>query len=189
MDIGCKYKSWKFLGFIATKGAGSTDLGDPYLYHFPDTYYNVSIWTIVCTFVLVGHINFCNKINNHINTHKYDLELDKYWVTQSGYFRLETTVSLGMCITDRNFLFCNGIPYQIRDRKLTMREYKKRTIYECFNNPFLVDLGITALKTPPMLIDDSPCLKKYRYTSDPLPDSIYFPSKTFVSTFTAPCQT
>ena len=42
-DIGYKYISRKFLGFIATEGAGSTEPGDPYLFLFPDIYSNVSI--------------------------------------------------------------------------------------------------------------------------------------------------
>ena len=33
-----------------------------------------------------------------------DLELDKYVVTHSGYFRLATTVALGMGITDGKLL-------------------------------------------------------------------------------------
>ena len=38
---------------------------------------------------------------------KSDLAPEKYWVTQSGYFRLETTVALGMGITDGKFLLCH----------------------------------------------------------------------------------
>ena len=36
LDIGYKYNSRKVLGFINTEGAGSTEPGDSYLYHFPD---------------------------------------------------------------------------------------------------------------------------------------------------------
>ena len=35
--------------------------------------------------------------------------LDKYRVTQSGYFRLATTVALGMGITDGKLLYCHGV--------------------------------------------------------------------------------
>ena len=37
-----------------------------------------------------------------------DLSLEEYLVTQSGYFRLATTVALGMGITDGELLYCNG---------------------------------------------------------------------------------
>ena len=43
-----------------------------------------------------------------------DLALEKYWVTQIGYFRLATTVALGMGITGDKFLFCPGISEQIK---------------------------------------------------------------------------
>ena len=39
---------------------------------------------------------------------QYDLALDKYWVTRSGYFRFVTTVALGMGITDGKLLYCHG---------------------------------------------------------------------------------
>ena len=40
---------------------------------------------------------------------QYDIVLDKYWVTQSGYFRLTTAVVLGVGITYENILLCHGI--------------------------------------------------------------------------------
>ena len=52
---------------------------------------------------------------------KYDIDLDKYWVTQSGYFRLATTVSLGMGITDGKLLFYRVISEQRRDNKILMK--------------------------------------------------------------------
>ena len=47
LAIGYKYNFSKFLGFIATEGAGSTERGDPYLSRFPKMYSNVSIRPIV----------------------------------------------------------------------------------------------------------------------------------------------
>ena len=38
-----------------------------------------------------------------------ELALEKYWVTQRGYLRLETTMALGMGITDGKFLLCHDI--------------------------------------------------------------------------------
>ena len=40
---------------------------------------------------------------------KSGIAIEKYWVTHSGYFRLATTVTLGMGITDKNFLLCIGV--------------------------------------------------------------------------------
>ena len=75
--------------------------------------------------------------------------------TRSGYFRLAATFALGMEITYVNILFCSFIPYQIRDKKVSMRDYNNRTVYDCFNNPFPVGCGITYLNLLPMPIDGS----------------------------------
>ena len=37
------------------------------------------------------------------------LELEKYWVIQSGYFTLATTVALGMGITYGKLLYFHGV--------------------------------------------------------------------------------
>ena len=59
-----------------------------------------------------------------------DLVLEKYWVTNSGYLRLATTVALGMGITDGNILFCRGISEGSVDKKISTREYNNREVYE-----------------------------------------------------------
>ena len=57
LAIGYKYNYRKVLGFIATEGAGSTALDDPYLSRFPDIYSNVSVRPIVCTHFIGRHFN------------------------------------------------------------------------------------------------------------------------------------
>ena len=71
-----------------------------------------------------------------------DLSLEKYWVTHSGYFRLATTVALGMGITDGKLLYCHGVAEGNKDKKISTLEYNNRTVYDCFNNPFTDDCGI-----------------------------------------------
>ena len=43
MEIVCKYNYMKVLGFIASKGAGSNEPGDPFLSHLPYIYSNVFV--------------------------------------------------------------------------------------------------------------------------------------------------
>ena len=47
-----------------------------------------------------------------------DIALEKYWVTQSGCFRLATTVELGMYITNRKLLYFYGVSEGNVDKKL-----------------------------------------------------------------------
>ena len=99
----------KVLGFIATEGSGSTEPVDPCLSHLPEILSKVSVRPIVYPHFLGRYLNACNAIDNHNKTQQYDIALDKYRVTQSDYFRLATTVTLGIGITDGNILYFRGV--------------------------------------------------------------------------------
>ena len=61
---------------------------------------------------------------------QYDLAIDKYWVTKSGYFRLATTVELGIDITYGKLLCCYGVAEGNVDKKISTLEYKNRMVYD-----------------------------------------------------------
>ena len=90
-------------------GGGSNKPVDPYLSRFPDIYYNMYVHPVVNPHFPDRYLNAFNESDNHNRIWQYDLALDKYGVKQSGYFILETTVSLGMGITDEKLLFYHGI--------------------------------------------------------------------------------
>ena len=140
LDIGQKDNSRKFPGFIATEGYGSTEPGDPHLSRYPDIYSNVSVRPVVCPHLLGRYFNACNAIDNHNRMQQSDLSLEKYWVTQSGYFRLATTVALGMGITDGKLLYCHGVAEGNMDKKISTLEYKNRTFYDCLIIPLQMNL-------------------------------------------------
>ena len=81
MEIGCKYNSRNFLGFIATGGGGSTEPGDPCLSCFPEFFSNVSVHPVVRPHLLGRYLNACNAIENHNRMRHSDLALEKYWLT------------------------------------------------------------------------------------------------------------
>ena len=104
---------------------------------------------------------------------KYDLVPEEHWATQSGYFRLATTVALGMGIKYGKLLFHHIILERSEDKKISTREYNDRTVYDCFNNYFTADCGSPDLNLHPITIDDRPRPhKRSRYTSDMIPDNI-----------------
>ena len=90
-----------------------------------------------------------------------DIELDKYWLTQSGYFRLAYTLELGVYIKDSNLLFCHVISEESMDKNISTREYNTRTVYECFNKYFTADFGNPDLNLPTITIGDRPRQNKY----------------------------
>ena len=75
------------------------------------------------------YLNDCDEIYNKNRIRQYDLEIKKYWVTQSGYFRLAATVVLSMGIPDKKLLLCHGISEGSVEKKISTREYKNKTIY------------------------------------------------------------
>ena len=118
--------------------------------------------------------------------HQSDLVLEKYWVTQSAYFRLATTVALGMGITDGKLLYCHCVSEGNMDRKISTLQYNNRTVYDCFNNPFIDDFGSPYLNLPPITFDDRPRLhERALYTPDLIPADISVASENSFSTLTA----
>ena len=129
----------------------------------------------------------CNTIDNHNIIRQSGIALEKYWVKQSGYFRLATAVALGMSISDGKLLFCHGISEGNLDKNISTREYNNRTVYDCFNNTFTADFGTPYLNLPPMTIDDRPSPhERARFTPDLLPDTISVFSGKSVSTLITP---
>ena len=91
---------------------------------------------------------------------KWELVLEKYFVTQGGYFRIGTAVALGMEIKYENLLFYHGISGNNRDKDITTRKKNDRTVFGCFNNLCLDHCYTKDLNILHISIDDSPPPKK-----------------------------
>ena len=103
-------------------------------------------------------------------------------MTHSDYFRLATTIALGMSIIYGKLLLRHVVSEGKFDRKITTREYNNRTVYYCFNNSFASDFGHPALKLFTITIDDRPSLhKRDRYTPYLLPATISVDYEKYVS--------
>ena len=108
-------------------------------------------------------------------------------MTQSGYFRLATTVALGIGIADGELIFCHGVSQKSENKTISTKYYNIRAIYDCFNNHFTANFGIPAPNLPQITIDDRPRLhKRARNTPDLLPVAISFTSENSASTLTTP---
>ena len=116
-----------------------------------------------------------------------DLALYPYWVTQSGYSRIATTVALGMGITYGKLLYCQGVAEGNVTKKISTLEYNSRTVYDCFNDPFTDDFGSPNLHPTPINIDDIPHPHEiYQCTPYLISSAIYVASESSGSTLTNP---
>ena len=60
---------------------------------------------------------------------KSDIDLEKYWVTHSGYFKLATTVAFGTGIKYGKIILYHEISKGSVDKKISIREYNNREVY------------------------------------------------------------
>ena len=73
------------------------------------------------------------------------------------------------------------------EKKISTLDYNNRTVYDCFNTPFIADFGSPVMHLPPITIDDRPPpLKISRYAPNLLPSTISVASENSVSTLTTP---
>ena len=65
---------------------------------------------------------------------QYDLVIEKFCVTQSGYFRLTTTVpvALDVDITNGKLLLCHGISQESEDNTISTKDYNNRMAYDLY---------------------------------------------------------
>ena len=83
--------------------------GVNYLSCYPSNYSNVSIHPVLCNQLIGSYFSSYNAIENQNRMRQSDIALEKYWATQSGYFRLATIVALGIGITNAKLLLYNGV--------------------------------------------------------------------------------
>ena len=97
---------------------------------------NFSVHPVVCPHLIGRYFNACNSIDNKNIMRHHDIALEKYLVTHSGYFRLETTVALGMGITYGELNYCHVVAEGNVGSKSSTLDYNNKTVYDCFNNIF-----------------------------------------------------
>jgi hypothetical protein len=73
-----------------------------------------------------------NVIDSHNQAQQSVLELEKHWITQSGWFRLSTTL-IGMTITDCWRASKHAMPNK-KDKEIPIKEFNDRMSYDCIHN-------------------------------------------------------
>ena len=147
--IGYKYNSRKCLSFVTTKKAGTTIPGEPYYAKFNDIHANILHRPVVRPSVLSTYFHRSNKVDTHNHSRQNTLKLEKWWVTQSGYFRIATTF-LGITVTDAWKCFCHGVKRSHEDKDIGIIEFSERLAYDCLNNNFTTDFGTPSRNLPAM---------------------------------------
>jgi hypothetical protein len=131
--IGYKYSARKVLVFLGTKNAGSTRLGEPYIARFPDSNGNVAQRIVPRPDIIGKYFGDSNVIDSHNQARQGELQLEKRWVVQEGWFRIDTTL-IAMTVTDCWRAFKHAMP-QKKNKELPIKEFADRLAYDCIHNP------------------------------------------------------
>ena len=91
-----------------------------------------------------------NEVDPHNKPRQYDLVLENLWVTQCGWLRLCTTVSMRMTITN----FWKLFPYEVKidnhEKSIGIIELLEQLTLDCFNNHFSTDIVTLANNITPL---------------------------------------
>jgi hypothetical protein len=99
LAIGYKYNRRKVLFFVATRGAGTTTPGEPYVQRWADDHGNLCVREISRPAILSEYFAASNAVDLHNQSRQSDLGLEDRWPTKDCWFRLLTTL-FGMVVTD-----------------------------------------------------------------------------------------
>ena len=83
--IGYKYNKKTVLTFILTRGAGSSEPGDPYEARFPDKYGNLCVRHVTRPQVIINYFKYSNKVDVHNQVRQFNIGLEKKWITPNPY--------------------------------------------------------------------------------------------------------
>ena len=73
--IGYKYNARKVIYFIVTKNSGTTQVGIPYLFKYPDQFSNTSICPVARPLVMSKFFGAVNEVDSHKKPRQSDLSL------------------------------------------------------------------------------------------------------------------
>jgi hypothetical protein len=99
LAIGYKYNSKRVLKFFASTDVGSTKAGMLYNMRFTDAYSNVCVPRVQHPIIISTIFNDLNCVDSHNHVRHYEFSLEKKWLKQDPFFRLQTTLT-GMTVTD-----------------------------------------------------------------------------------------
>ena len=81
-----------------TKGAGSSQPGEPYVARFPDSFGNVCIRHITRPDVITRFFDASKKVDLHTQSMQFNLAIEKKWVTtKTGMVVTDAWKMLGVC--------------------------------------------------------------------------------------------
>lgn len=132
--VGYKYLSKKALCFVFTEGCCDTTAGEPYVAKFSNQHGNTMTRDVNRPHCISDFFAAANIIDSHNQGRQFELALEKHWITQDCWFRLDTTF-IGMVVVD-----CwKALRYHLCSHaqgSLIVKEFAEQLAIELIHNPF-----------------------------------------------------
>ncbi|CAB9505655.1 hypothetical protein SEMRO_238_G095700.1 [Seminavis robusta] len=155
LAIGYKYNKRKVLCFLATKNAGSTKQGKPYIAKFADSIGNVCYREVDRPKIISDYFIRSNVIDSHNHARQGELKMEKRWVTQDCWFRLDTTL-IGMTVTDCWRAFRHHVA-DAKAKEMSVVSFADRVASDCLRNKFPdtidADTTLNLMPTPVLTVE------------------------------------
>jgi hypothetical protein len=149
--IGYKYNSRKVICFLCHKSIGRTTPGTPYKAKFRDANEHGRHRDVPRPYIISKYFKDSNKIDTHNHVRQSELALEKHWITNTGYFRIFTTI-LGMCVTDAWKIYKYNLRAQHADKTLTIIMFCDILVKELVENTYSSDPDFESTPKPLCLL-------------------------------------
>ena len=140
LAVGYKYNRRKVTCFIATKGAGHTENGQPYEAKWKDDNGNTRSRDVPRPEIISKYFNRSNGIDVHNQSRQGDLHLEKNWITADVFFRIVTTL-FALTITDVWKVYCFHLANNHRHKKMKIIDFVKILSRDLVENSFSENSG------------------------------------------------
>jgi hypothetical protein len=133
--IGYKYCKSKTLCFIFNEGVSGTYPGKPYVAKWKDDNNNTKLREVPRPEVCSLYFRHSNVIDVHNQMRQKELRLEKFWVTNCGYFRLLTTV-FGITIVDCWRAYCHHLNDSHRHKNIELLKFVDMVAHDMLHNSY-----------------------------------------------------
>jgi len=145
LAIGYKYSLKKVICFLSTAEAGHTEAGLPYEAKWKDENNNTLCRDVPRPEICAKYFEHSNCIDVHNQSRQFDLRLEKFWITECGYFRNLTTV-FGICVVDCWKGYMHHLPKgPHRHKDMGIEKFASLLAKDMIQNKFLKTTEIPSL--------------------------------------------
>ena len=164
--VGYKYCKKKTMCFLFTEGSSSTEEGEPYRARWKDENGNNMYREVARPECCSKYFSVSNTIDVLNQQRQKELRLEKFWVTEDGYFRIICT-TFGICVVDCWNAYVHHLPWNHRHKTCDLMTVANMMAKDLLENQeddtvdlehrsLCIGMGVQSARGPPLNLATSP---------------------------------